>query len=279
MFRRRLAAAAAAAITLSSAFAGAPAAHAMAGEVPGNYVWRHDVISKTLAGKPFVDRVLHRVPGSLHDAPRIPEEARQAEERGNALYGPGTPVYVGEGENALFCTIAVAGFDDAGNKVAVTAGHCANVGDPVMSADAENLGQTGTVVAVDRNLDYALIRLAPNTEVTRSYDGITINHVGSAPIRPGQPVCKKGVASGTTCGVTWYDWDVMNINQVCAMQGDSGGPLFVGDRLVGFVNGGMLPPPFALACHSPLQGPIHAPTGAARADAVFPRIEGGFRLP
>lgn len=257
---------------------GAGATSARAEEDP-NYVWRSDVVSKVLAGKPAADQVLHRVPGSLHDAPRIPDEARQAQGRGNALYGPGTPIYVGVGDNQLSCTVAVAGYDNAGRKIAVTAGHCGNVGDPVIDADAFGLGATGTVAAVDRNLDYALIRLNPNTEVTRSYDGVTINHVGSAPIQPGQNVCKKGVASGVTCGITWYDYNQMNINQVCAMQGDSGGPLFVGDRLVGMINGGMLPQPLALACYSPLQGLIHAPTGSARADAVFSALPDGFRLP
>lgn len=270
-------AAAAAALTIAASVLGVPAATAQTQDP--NYVWRDDVISKTLSGKPFADRVLRRVPGSLHDAPRIPTEASQAHARGNALYGPSTPIFVGNPGHELFCTVAVAGYDNAGRKIAVTAGHCGNVGDPVTSADARSLGPTGRISHVDRNLDYAVIALAPNTEVTRTYSGVTINHIGSAPLAPGTSVCKKGVASGYTCGITWYDWQTMNINQVCAMQGDSGAPLFVGDRLVGLVNGGMVPPPLALACHTPLQGPIHAPTGSARADAVFPRIPGGFRLP
>lgn len=267
------------AVALASA-AGAPTAAAQDLTAQDlNYVWRTDSVSKALAGKPFADKVLRRVPGSLHDAPRIPAEAQQAAARGNALYGPGTPVYIGAGQSQLICTIAVAGYDNTGRKIALTAGHCANVGDPVTSADAASVGQTGRVTHVDRNLDYAVITLAPNTEVTRSYDGVTINNLGSAPLAPGATVCKKGVASGLTCGMTWYDYKAMNVNQVCAMQGDSGGPLFVGDRLVGLVNGGMFPPPFALACHTPLQGPVHAPTGSARADAVIPQVPGGFRLP
>ena len=273
---RRVAAAAAAVLTTAAALAGTPAAQAQ--DMP-NYTWRTDPVSKTLAGKPFADRVLHRVPTSLHDAPQVPPEAAAAAARGTALYGPSTPIYVGTGEAQVMCTVAVAGYDDTGRKVAVTAGHCANVGDPVTAADAPGLGPTGRIVHVDRNLDYAVIHLNPSTEVSRSYGGITINHVGSAPLRPGQPVCKRGVASGYTCGITWHDWDSMNINQVCAMQGDSGAPLFVGDRLVGMVNGGMFRAPFSVACHSPLQGPLHAPTGSARADAIFPNLPGGFRLP
>lgn len=243
-----------------------------------NYVWRDDVVAKTLAGKPYADRVLHRVPGSFHDAPRIPEAAREAQARGNGLYGPGTPVLVGQRADRM-CTIAVAGYDDAGRKVALTAGHCGAVGEPITSADAVALGPAGSIVHVNQQYDFALIHLGPNTEVTRSYDGVTINNLGSAPIPPGRAVCKKGVASGVTCGVTWHDYDAMNINQVCAMQGDSGGPLFVGDRLVGLVSGGMFPPPFSLPCRTPLQGVIFSPTGSARADAVLSRVPGGFRLP
>lgn len=276
MFRRIAAAVAAAVISASALLA--PAAGAQV--IDPNYVWRSDIASKVLAGKPSADRILHRVPGSLHDAPRIPAEASQAQVRGNALYGPGTPIIVGTAPNDLFCTVAVAGYNDAGQKVALTAGHCAkNVGDPVVNADARSMGATGHVMSIDRALDYAVILLHPNTEVTRTYDGLTINHLGSAPVPTGQTVCKKGVASGVTCGITWYDYNAMNVNQVCAMQGDSGGPLFMGDRLVGLINGGMFPQPFALACHTPLQGILHAPTGSARADAVLPTVPGGFRLP
>lgn len=281
MIRRRVHAAAAAFTAACTVVLGAgigALAPAQAQDDP-NYVWRTDEVAKVMAGKPNADQVLRRVPGSFHDAPRVPAEARAAQARGNALYGPGTPIYVGTGDDELICTVAVAGYDNSGRKIAITAGHCGKPGDPVVSADAYGLGQTGTVGEVDRNLDYAVVYLNPNTEVTRSYDGVTINQVGSAPIPVGQNVCKKGVASGVTCGVTWSDHDLMNINQVCAMQGDSGAPLFVGDRLVGMVNGGMLPPPLGLACRTPLQGAAHAPTGAARADAVFTRLPGGFRLP
>lgn len=245
-----------------------------------NYVWRTDIVSKALAGKPTVDRVLHRVPGSLHDAPRIPKEADQARKRGNALYGPGTPLYVGNTVgNEFMCTTTVAGYNDRGQKVAITAGHCGNVGDDVKSADAPQLGVTGKITQVDKARDFAVITLARNTEVTRSYDGTTANHVGGAPVRRGAMVCKKGVATGNTCAPTIEDWGEHNINHVCAMQGDSGAPLMVGDRVIAMVNGGTWRPPFDIACHTPLQGPIHAPTASLRMDTVLPLVHGGFRLP
>lgn len=274
MFRRRLVAFAAAALATVACVA-APAQ----AQVDPNYNFRTDMPSKVLAGKPFADRVLHRVPGSLHDAPRTPQAAKDAQQRGKSLYGPSTPIYVGAGPTEVMCTVTVAGYGEHGNKYALTAGHCGKEGDPVTSADSWQLGPSGTIVKVNRELDYALIELGSNAEVTRSYDGVTINHLGSKPLPRGQNVCKKGVASGTTCGATLSDWGTMNVNHVCAMQGDSGAPLFTGDRLVGLINGGMFPAPFDVQCASPLQGPIHAPTGSARMDAVLSDLNNGFRLP
>ncbi|AWB83591.1 S1 family peptidase [Corynebacterium liangguodongii] len=255
--------------------AGAPLAHAQ--EDP-NYVWRTDPISKALAGKPFADAVLHRVPGSLHDAPRTAPEAAEAAARGKALIGPGTPIYVGS--NAM-CTVAVAGIDARGRMVALTAGHCGEVGQVVTSADAVGLGPAGLVAAVDHGLDYAVIELWPVAEVTRTYNGVSINHVGAPTLAPGQIVCKSGYASAQTCGFTWFEDGRMNLNQVCAMQGDSGAPLYSGDRLVGIINGGIV----NLPCNSPLQGPIFSPTASARFDTIAAAMDAaggpgaGFRLP
>ena len=79
---------AAAIMLVVSAAAGSPAADAQNAEAPvedlQNYVWRTDPISKALAGKPTVDRVLHRVPGSFFDAPRTPPESDAALRRGHA---------------------------------------------------------------------------------------------------------------------------------------------------------------------------------------------------
>ncbi|SDS35604.1 S1 family peptidase [Corynebacterium timonense] len=249
--------------------------------VDPNYVWRTGLPARVLAGKPFAEKVLHRVPGSFHDAPAIPAESDAARERGVSLYGPGTPVYVGDS----MCTVAVAGYDESGRKVAITAGHCGAPGTPVASADSPQVGDSGTVVATNPELDYSVIELGSNSEVSRTYNGVTINTVGGAPQRPGTVVCKKGVASGHTCGMTFHEWDRNNISQVCAMYGDSGAPLVAGDRLVGLVTGGFFPPEVNLACHTPLQGALHAPTVSTRMDAVMSDIEGrdapgrGFTLP
>lgn len=271
-------------LLVTSVVAGSPAAHAQEAEAPVgdvlNYVWRTDPVSKTLAAKPLADKVLHRVPGSFFDAPRTPPEAEDAMRRGRALYGPSTPLYVGsEPGKEVMCTTTAAGYNDRGEKIAITAGHCGKVGDAVSSADAWQLGRTGTITHVNPQLDYAVITLGANTEVTRSYNGVTVNHLGGAPVRPGGVVCKTGVASGTTCGYTFSDWEARNTNHVCAMQGDSGAPLMVDDRVIGLVSGGIWGPPLNVACRTPLQGPIHAPTAALRMDSVLADIPGGFRLP
>lgn len=249
--------------------------------VDPNYVWASDPASKVLAGKPFADEVLHRVPGSYHDAPRIPAESDAAKEQGASLYGPGTPVYVG----GSMCTVAVAGYDEAGRKIALTAGHCGEPGTPVASADSPQLGVSGTVVSTNPDLDYSVIELGSNTEVSRSYNGVTVNSLGGEPAAPGDVVCKEGVASGRTCGMTFYDYGRDNISQVCAMYGDSGAPLVAGDRVVGLVTGGVLPPGGNVPCYSPLQGALHTPTLSTRMDTVLTDMDGrsepgrGFRLP
>ncbi|WP_257160357.1 S1 family peptidase [Corynebacterium cystitidis] len=229
-----------------------------------NYWWRNDPVSKVMAGKPFADYVLHRVPGSWFDAPRIPEQSNQAMTRGTSLYGPGTPIYVGE--DAL-CTLTMAGTDAQGRKVGITAGHCGEVGDSVSSADSWQVGPSGTVVSKNEYLDYAVIELGSNAEVTNTYNGATAHGVGGQ-TQLGQIVCKQGVASGETCGMTLLTGEDMQVSHVCSMVGDSGAPVFYHGRVVGMINGGVLPRPYNVECSTPWQGALHAPTASARMDAV-----------
>ena len=121
---RRLLAPLAAAVLLAG---GAPHAATAGAQEDPNYVWRTDPVSKILAGKPAADRVLHRVPGSLHDAAPVAPEAWAAQsQRGKALYGPGTPVYI---NGSAMCTVAVAGYDAAGRMVDLCVGEmCTDAG-------------------------------------------------------------------------------------------------------------------------------------------------------
>lgn len=246
-----------------------------------NYWWKNDPVSKVMAGKPFANYVLHRVEGSWFDAPRIPEESNQQLAQGKSLYGPGTPIFVG---NDALCTLTVAGTDSSGRKVGITAGHCGEVGEPVTSADSWQAGPSGTVVHRNEALDYSVIEFGSNAEVTNSYNGVTVTEVGGAP-QPGDVVCKQGVATNHTCGATLTTTPQMNVNHVCSMVGDSGAPVMQGGRAVGMVNGGMMPRPYSFECVTPWQGALHAPVASARMDAVMNDINlagapgSGFTLP
>lgn len=244
-----------------------------------NYVWKNDLFSKIAAGKPHADYVLHRVPGSFYDAPQIPEESNVAMTEGKSLYGPGTPLYIRED---TMCTLTAAGMDAEGRKIGITAGHCGNVGDPVSSADSWQVGPTGTVVSKNAQLDYSLIEFGSQAEVTRSYNGVTAYGIGGA-TQPGDITCKRGVATGRTCGMTFQHSQKITINQVCAMVGDSGAPVFHNGRIVGSVSRGLIPG--LPSCRTPWQGALHNPTVVSNADAIIADLNrredvgSGFTLP
>lgn len=246
-----------------------------------NYRWKNDMFSKVMAAKPTADYVLHRVPGSFFDAPRIPEESNRALGEGKSLYGPGTPIYVGDD---TMCTLTAAGYDAQGHKIGITAGHCGEPGDVVASADSWQAGPTGTVAYKDETLDYSVIEFGSNAEVTRSYNGVTAYKFGGD-VKPGDITCKRGVASGTTCGITYTVTEMLQFNQVCAMVGDSGAPVFNRGRIVGVVSGGITPGGVGISCVTPLQGGIHVPTVTSNADAIKASMDrrgglgAGFYLP
>lgn len=244
--------------------------------VDPNYAWKNDIVSKVAAMKPTAEYVLHRVPGSYFDAPRTPEESNQALNRGHSLYGPGTPLYVNQTE---MCTLTVAGYDAQGRKVGLTAGHCGEVGQQVSSADSWQVGPTGTIVSKDSYLDYSVIELNDKAEVTSQYNGVRAWGLGGG-IASGQVTCKRGVATGTTCGMVLASGNNAQITQVCAMGGDSGAPLFKDGKVVGAVTSGLGQVP----CRTPWQGALHSPTGASNMDAILEDMNSrggvgaGFRL-
>ena len=249
--------------------------------VDPNMRWVNDPLSKILAGKPTEDFILHRVPGSWFDAPRIPEESNEYLAQGKSLYGPGTPLFVGD---SGVCTLAVAGTDAQGRKVGITAGHCGREGEYVASGDSWQVGNSGTIVASNERHDYSVIEFGSNAEVTRSYNNVTIDEIADGP-HFGEQVCKNGVATGYTCGIHYGAVQGIQFNQVCASLGDSGGPLLTGNRLVGVISGGANPTGLDLSCRSPLQGFVHVPTMATDANTLFADLNArggvgaGFQLP
>lgn len=242
------------------------------------YHWRNDGFSKAMAGKPDADFVLNRVPGSYFDAPEAPVESGIVQAQGKSLYGPGTPVFVGD---EMICTMAVTGTDAQGHKVGLTAGHCGEVGDHVVSMDSPQVGPSGTVAVRNDALDFAVVELGSNAEVTRSYNGLTIDGFG-APSQPGETITKQGVASNQTTGKTLANTDTMQVAQLCAMPGDSGAPVVKDGKLVGMVNGGVIR---NFACVTPLQGMVHSPTYIVDAEDVAAKLNeqggvgAGFTLP
>lgn len=234
------------------------------------YEWTNDPFSQVLAL--HQGPVLHRITGSFFHGPDVPQAQRDANARGKTLYGPGTPIIVND---ESFCTVAVSGTDAQGRPVAITAGHCGEVGNEVQSADAVHMGNTapsGKIAAKGENLDYSVIELYPNAEITNEYyPGVVVNAVGAEP-RPLDTACKQGLASNNTCGSVIVSDAEATISQVCARPGDSGGPLIEGDRVVGIISGGIVPTE-AAACNTPLQGMLHSPTLTVNMDAVVKDLQ------
>ncbi|MEV5832626.1 S1 family peptidase [Nocardia sp. NPDC052112] len=130
------------------------------------------------------------------------------------------------------CTLTTVGYDTADRVVGLTAGHCADIGATVQ-AETQQIGVIGTVVAVGRNNDFAVIefdrtKVTPVRQVAQTF----IGGLG-APPRPGDIVCKNGRTSGFDCGVVWDTHDWWFRSQLCSKPGDSGAPVTLGDRLVG----------------------------------------------
>ena len=221
----------------------------------------------------------HNRLGGFFPSPEIPARARELEAQGISLIGPGTPVIVGQ----QICTIGAAGYDSAGRKVAITAGHCGVPGAPVVSMDSARAGLAGHMVRLDGgDPSFGLIELGPNTQVTRSYGAVTINHLGgTVPRNTG--VCKNGVATGWTCGKVLETFPTETFVHLCANHGDSGGPVVSGDRLISIIDRGTVGT--LLPCIHPLQGAVHTPVMSENIDAIVanlnstPGVGQGFRLP
>lgn len=175
--------------------------------------------------------------------------------------GGGTHIMLG----AANCTLTAAGYDRWGTAVAFTAGHCSKGLDQAVLIVEH--GEIGRVVARNEILDYTVIALDTNRVRPVRQQGVVDR--GPAP-RPGDIVCKVGASTGYACGITWEVRDNVIHSQVCAGPGDSGGPVTAGNRLVGMLNGGEMPPSArALGlgsvgailppCVHPLQSPFFLP--------------------
>lgn len=186
--------------------------------------------------------------------------------------GGGTPVLV---DGVAGCTITAAGHDATGASVAFTAAHCSDqVGTPVILRDDPGAGVIGTVATRNEILDYSVIRLDPGVAFPVRQPGV----VGTGPAPQfGDVVCKDGLSTGHTCGITWQREGDRFWSQACAGYGDSGGPVTRDGRLVGLLSGGHMPPAAGPAgsvgdvlpsCFHAAQSPFFLPALAYSFDAI-----------
>jgi hypothetical protein len=186
--------------------------------------------------------------------------------------GGGTPVLVG---GVSGCTLTAAGFDSTGAPVAFTAAHCSDrIDAPVTLRDNEGAGVIGTIATRNEILDYSVIRLNPAVAVPVRQAGV----VGRGPAPAfGDIVCKDGLATGHSCGITWQLEGVRFWSQACAGYGDSGGPITKDGRLVGLVSGGQMPPAAGSvaslgtilpSCVHPAQAPFFLPALGYSFDSI-----------
>ncbi|MFF0492683.1 S1 family peptidase [Nocardia sp. NPDC003482] len=141
--------------------------------------------------------------------------------------------------NTTGCTLTTIGHDAADRLVGLTAGHCGEPGQSVVSETEPNAGIVGRVAATDHELDYAVIEFDPDRVAPSDRVGsVSITAVG-APASFPATVCKKGRTTGTNCGVVWGDVLARGTEtwtQICVLPGDSGAPVVAGTTLVGMVN-------------------------------------------
>lgn len=184
----------------------------------------------------------------------------------------GTPVFVG---GVAGCTLTAAGYDATGAAVAFTAAHCSErINVPVVLRGENQDVVIGTVATRNEILDYSVIRLDPGVAVPVRQPGVTGR--GPAPDF-GDVVCKDGLSTGHTCGITWQNEGAKFWSQACAGYGDSGGPMTSGGRLVGLLSGGHMPPAagpvgsldmLLPSCLHPAQSPFFLPALAYSFDAI-----------
>ncbi|MET3859314.1 hypothetical protein ABIE38_000211 [Dietzia sp. 2505] len=184
----------------------------------------------------------------------------------------GTPVLV---NGVAGCTLTAAGYDAAGTPVAFTAAHCSDrINAPVVLRGDPGAGVIGTVATRNEILDYSVIRLNPGVVVPVRQPGVTGR---GAPPEFGDVVCKDGMSTGHTCGITWQRDGNEFWSHACAGYGDSGGPVTRDGRLVGLLSGGHMPPAAGSvgsvgailpSCLHPVQSPVFLPALAYSFDAI-----------
>ncbi|ORM29155.1 peptidase S1 family protein [Williamsia sp. 1135] len=181
---------------------------------------------------------------AIAPATAIPSQAK-------APLGGGTGIVIEQWDGtAAICTLTTIGHDQDGNLIGLTAGHCGDPGQSVLSELWPPKHPLGVIAEVDTDLDYALIHFDERrVEPLRTVGRVTIDSVQMAPPHFPDIACKDGRTTGHTCGVVWISGHEVHISQMCVIEGDSGAPVVLGTRLVGMVNAY-----FEVACAGPEKG-------------------------
>ncbi len=141
------------------------------------------------------------------------------------------------GDSAKACTLTTIGHAKTGQLIGITAGHCGQPGQQVLSETFQDRGQAGVVTYSDPKDDVAIIEFDPSRVVPlRTVRSVTIRGIDTRPIGFPTVACKEGRTTGSTCGVAWFSDGDVHFSQMCVIEGDSGSPVVVGDKLVGMVN-------------------------------------------
>lgn len=159
-----------------------------------------------------------------------------------AVAAPGVVITQGSGQDATRCTLGYAARNNAGDRLAITAGHCGTVGQLVYDRAHRLIGRYAAVRPDDtatQRYGYSLIALADNVAASASITPtFTVSRQDRAAV--GDQVCLFGTTSGRKCGTVAAVTDNAGIIAgSLSNPGDSGGPIVrMRDRaLVGILIG------------------------------------------
>ncbi|ADG98511.1 putative peptidase S1 family protein [Segniliparus rotundus DSM 44985] len=150
--------------------------------------------------------------------------------------GGGSPIIV-VGREKLACTLTAIGHDADGNIVGLTAGHCGDLKDSVISEVAQEAGSLGIVAKKRSDPDIAVIQFNPNRVIPTATTGnLKITGLSRELPPPQSWVCKLGRTTGWACGPLVKTSKNKHISSMCVAKGDSGAPVVIGGTLVGMLN-------------------------------------------
>ncbi|EFV12833.1 trypsin-like serine protease [Segniliparus rugosus] len=184
--------------------------------------------------------------------------------------GAGSPIIV-VGQEKLACTLTAIGHDVNDDIVGLTAGHCGDVGDSVVSEVDQDAGSLGRLEKKRSNPDIGVIKFNPSRVIPTARTGkLVITGLSRDLPRPGTMACKLGRTTGWTCGQMTPTNRMSHTAKICIAKGDSGAPVVIGSTLVGMVN--------VYYFDTPCAGPEGGTNIGAVLDAIGPGVGEGFEL-